>query len=124
MPDVTIAEAIEQLAQQVEEEDDLVSLWAVAAFAIRLGVVAVVSTAEDPVEAMTEVGEMWADMVLDVLERQPERRLDVLRSVAGIRAQQARDVGGTFKRGRRAGAARVTATPRLHPPAPEVRSAR
>jgi hypothetical protein len=73
-----IANAIERLAHQAEHEDDPVRIWAVAALAIRLGVVAVLAEDDDPVEAVAEIGEIWAGMVTEVMDEHPGQRAEVM----------------------------------------------
>lgn len=91
-----IAHAIEQLARLVEHEDPVVHLWAVASLAARLGVVAVLADACDPVEAVAEIGDLWADQVVELLEEHPGRKAEVMSAVQVVMrrlldAVQARD---------------------------------
>ena len=79
-----IALAVEQLARAIEDQPDEVRIWAAAAFAIRLGVIAFLSTADDPVQVVTEVGELWVDQVAELLEDEPHRRGDTLRAAAVV----------------------------------------
>ena len=71
---------IENLATALHHEDDLVKIWAVAHLASRLNVVAALSNEDDAVEAITDIGESWADMVEQQLHEQPDRRGDTLRA--------------------------------------------
>ena len=88
-----ITRSIENLARAAEHEDDTVRIWAVATLASRLGMVAVLTTLEDPVEAITEVGEMWVGMVAQQLEEQPGKAGDTLRASHGVVQRLLRDVG-------------------------------
>ncbi len=76
--------AIENLARAVEGEDDAVRIWTVATVASRLGMTAVLTTEEDSVASMVEVGQMWADMVAEQLEDEPDRRGETLRAAHAV----------------------------------------
>ena len=76
--------AIENLARAVEGEDDAVRIWAMATVASRLGMTAVLTTEEDPVASMVEVGQMWTDSVEQLLEDDPEHTGDTLRAAHGV----------------------------------------
>jgi hypothetical protein len=73
--------ALEQLAATVEAEDhpDDMALWAVAALASRLGVTFALSNESAPLAALQEVGEEWAEQVIEKLDEDPDRQADTLR---------------------------------------------
>ena len=75
-----ITRSIENLARAAEHEDAIVRIWAVATLASRLNVVAALSSEDDAVEAITDIGESWTDMVEQQLHEQPDRRGDTLRA--------------------------------------------
>ena len=85
---------IEHLAQAAECEPSVVRIWTVATLAGRLGLEAVVSSAPDPVQALTEVGELWADMVEQQLEEHPDREADTLRAAHAVVQRLLRCVPG------------------------------
>jgi hypothetical protein len=76
--------AIENLARAVEAEDDEIRLWAMATVASRLGMTAVLTTEEDAVASLVEVGEMWCDTVAQQLEDDPGRRGETLRAAHAV----------------------------------------
>ena len=76
--------AIENLALAAHGEDDAVRIWAMATVASRLGMTAVLTTEEDPVASMVEVGQMWTDSVEQLLEDDPEHSGDTLRAAHGV----------------------------------------
>ena len=76
--------AIENLARALEDEDDAIRLWAMATVASRLGMTAVLTTEEDAVASIVEVGEMWADSVEQQLEDDPGRRGETLRAAHSV----------------------------------------
>ena len=76
--------AIENLARALEDEDDAIRLWAMATVASRLGMTAVLTTEEDAVASIVEVGEMWSDSVGQQLEDEPGRRDESLRAAHGV----------------------------------------
>ena len=88
-----ITRSIENLARAAEGADDTVRIWAVATLASRLGMVAVLTTLEDPVEAITEVGEMWTDMVAQQLEEQPDKSGQTFRASRAVVQRLLRNVG-------------------------------
>ena len=53
-----IAIAVQQLASAIEDQPDEVRIWAAASFAGHLGLAAIISANDDPVEAIVEIGEM------------------------------------------------------------------
>ena len=68
--------AIEALATAVEAEEHSTdfAIWAVAALANRLGLVVVVAPGGDELEAITEVGTAFVDMVVERLDEEPDQR--------------------------------------------------
>ena len=79
-----IALAVERLARAIEDQPDEVRIWAAASFAQRLGLGAILSANPDPVEAIVETGEMWADSVAELLVDQPHRRGDALMAARAV----------------------------------------
>ena len=79
-----IARAVEQLASTIRDQPDEVRIWAAASLASRLGLEAIHSANSDPVEAIVETGEMWADSVAELLVDQPHRRGDILRAAHAV----------------------------------------
>lgn len=79
-----IALAVQQLARAIEDQPDEVRIWAAASFAGHLGLAAIISAKDDPVEAIVEIGEMWADSVAELLDDQPHRRGDTLRAAHAV----------------------------------------
>ncbi len=82
MNDIPIC--IERLAQAAENEISVVRIWTVATLASRLGLEAIVSAAPDPVEAIAEVGDLWAAGVEEALEDAPDRQADTLRAAHAV----------------------------------------
>lgn len=72
--------AIENLARILEHEDEVVRVWALASLASRFGMTAIVTAEEDSVDAIVEVGEMWADSVDQQLAEDPNHATDTLRA--------------------------------------------
>jgi len=79
-----IAHAIEQLARRVEAQPSEVRIWTAFSLASRLSLEAILSATPDPVEAVAEVGEMWADQVAQQLEDEPNRRAATLRAAHAV----------------------------------------
>ena len=79
-----IALAVQQLARAIEDQPDEVRIWAAASFAGHLGLDVIVSANPGPVEAIIEVGELWADSVAELLEDQPHRRGETMRGAHGV----------------------------------------
>ena len=79
-----IALAVEQVACAIDDQPDEVRIWAAASFAQRLGLDAILSANPDPVEGISEIGEMWADSVSELLEDQPCRRGDALMAARAV----------------------------------------
>ena len=71
---------IGHLADLIETQDnaEAMSIWASAALASKLGLVAILVPGGDPEEAIVEAGEMWVAMVLEHLEDEPDRREETL----------------------------------------------
>ena len=84
--------ALDHLAAAVEAEDHPhdMALWAVAALASRFGVTFALSNASSPLTALEEVGQEWADQIIEWLADYPEQQADVLR-VAWAVAQKLAD---------------------------------
>ena len=66
-----LEDPIDDLAAAVQAEPEELRIWAVAALANRLGLVVVVTPSGDPLEAITEVGTAFADIVFERLEDEP-----------------------------------------------------
>ena len=80
--EITIA--ADDIAGAAEGEDDVVRIWAAASVAHRLGLDVILSANPDPVEAIVETGEVWADTVAELLEDEPHRRADTLRAAHAV----------------------------------------
>ena len=75
-----IALAIKKLARQVENQPSEVRIWTTMSLASSVGVQAHLTTITDPVEAITEMGDLWVGQVAELLEDCPSRRAEVLRA--------------------------------------------
>ena len=81
-PHPPLEAAIDHLAALVEAEDnpDEFALWTVANLCHRLGLTFALSDAASPNEAIIEVGEVWAALVAERLDAQPEQTAATLRA--------------------------------------------
>jgi len=79
-----IHRAVEYLGTALADEGNLVRIWAVASLASRVGVEAVLTSAEDRVVALEETGTLWADTFAELLEDEPQRRADALRAAHAV----------------------------------------
>lgn len=84
MDAIDIDISIQKLAAEVADEPSTVRIWTVARLASAIGLDAILTGTEDPVEAIVEVGEMWADQVAQQLEDEPHRRVDTLRAAHSV----------------------------------------
>ena len=75
-----IADAIEKLAIAIEDQPSVIRIWTVATLASRLGLEVAISASPDPVDAIEDLGEIWADSVVQQLEDEPHRQGDTLRA--------------------------------------------
>ena len=75
-----IADAIEQLATAIEDQPSVIRIWTVATLASRLRLEVAISASPDPVDAIVEFGEIWADSVAQQLADEPHRQGDALRA--------------------------------------------
>ena len=84
--------ALDQLAAAVEAEDhpNDMALWATASLAHKLGVTFALSNEAAPMTALEEVGQEWAEQIIEMLDDYPEQQADVLR-VAWAVAQKLAD---------------------------------
>ena len=85
MNDITTA--IEHLARRITDEPSITRIWTVASLASALQLQVILSASTDSVEAITEVGQMWTDMVADVLEDEPGRKAETLRAARTVVGQ-------------------------------------
>ena len=73
--------ALDNLAAAVEAEDhpEDMGLWAVASLASRLGVTFALSNSPAPLPALEEVGEEWAEQVIEMLDDYPDQQAATIR---------------------------------------------
>jgi len=78
--------AIENLALAIEAEEhpDDLAIWAVAALAHRFHITIALSDSREPVEALKEIGDQWADNVIEMLDEQPDRQGETNRVAEGV----------------------------------------
>jgi hypothetical protein len=79
-----IHQAVESLGASLADEPDEIRIWAVFTLASRVGLEAILTAATDPVDAIVEVGAMWADMVEQQLGDQPGRQAETLRAAHAV----------------------------------------
>lgn len=79
-----IHRAVEALGAELADEADVVRIWAVFSFASRAGLEAILTAATDPVDAIVEVGAMWADQVAQALEENPAAQAEILRAAHAV----------------------------------------
>jgi hypothetical protein len=86
--------ALDQLAAAVEAEDhpDDIALWAVAALASRFGVSFALSNESAPLPALEEVGQEWAEQIIEMLDDYPDRQSDTLRVAWAVVRRLVEDV--------------------------------
>ena len=79
-----ITQALDKLAVAAADQPDVVRIWTVASLANRLGLIAVLTAQEDPVEVIGELGELWVLSVTELLESERHRRGETLRAAHAI----------------------------------------
>ena len=86
--------ALDQLAASVEAEDhpDDMALRTVAALASRLDVTFALSNESAPLAALQEVGEEWAEQVIEKLDEAPDQQAATLRVAWAVVQRLVEDV--------------------------------
>jgi hypothetical protein len=108
-----IHRAVEALGAELEDEADVIRIWAVFSLASRVGLEAILTAADDPVDAIVEVGSMWADQVAQALEDEPGRQAEILRAAHAVVERLLGVVGAeglVVPRGRLSGPSPASAT--------------
>lgn len=77
-----VVESINAVARHVDHlnSDTVVRVWAVASLANALGVRVYVTSLSDPVDAMTEFGQLWAADLQSVLAHSPGRPEEIVQA--------------------------------------------
>ena len=81
---IDIDRTIENLAQAVGDQPSQVRIWVALQLAAALGFDAIITATDDPVEALLEVGTMWADRVPELLEREPHRQGETFKAAHAV----------------------------------------
>lgn len=76
--------AVEALGAALEDEPDEIRIWTTFSLASRLGLEAVLTAATDPVEAIVEIGALWADQVAQQVLDEPGRLSETLRAAHAV----------------------------------------
>jgi len=76
-----ITDAIENLAAALEAKGSPEFLvWGTASLGSRLGLVTAIAPGGDSLEAIIEIGEMWAEMVAERLDEEPYDQRETLKA--------------------------------------------
>lgn len=79
-----IVDAIRNLAYKAQDQPSEVRIWTASSLSSSLGLEAILSSSEDPVEAIVEMGDLWVLAVDELLEEQPHRQGEVLRAAHAV----------------------------------------
>jgi hypothetical protein len=77
-----IADNIDNVVAAVNA-DTLLGIWAVSRLAAKLGVSVALSCSTEPVQIVRELGDEWADVVVQTVRENPDRAHHVLRAATG-----------------------------------------
>lgn len=79
-----IHRTVEALGAALADEPDEIRIWAAFSLASSLRLEAILTAADDPVEAIVEVGAMWADTVEQQVGEEPSRHAETLSAAHAV----------------------------------------